>query len=642
MEEKFEILSNPSHLVHKLGEQLLGDPDFSDVTLVSRDGQQIQAHRAVLSRSSLFLRQLFYDSLQQSTFLYLGSVEYRDLVALLNFIYLGSCTVSKISKVSVTSLATALEVEGWPKEKCDVSMANEEDNLIPFTNCDIEAVGQCINSNFIQSEGSATAIEIQKLDEVQGSQENWSKLSLKDKQEESNDLVIENFATKDENISPMVVGTLENIKEENVQKLGESNENKSTRQTYVSTVKTEKEKKCINLKEEKTLLRVNDRVIVRRKTTGKICRLPKVDILEADANGKYPCNMCNVIYVGKYKLREHKAVHHYGFTYDCNQCSSSFSSRAVLSGHIASAHEGIDLTCESCKQSFKDLKSFEGHKRRKVPCEECDFIACHTIKLIMHRNLQHDPNNIDGTFKCSMCSFTAKKAKTLYYHSRYTHKGTTLSCDHCEYKTFKSYALKIHIETVHLKITYNCKLCDYKTKKKLRLSRHVKTAHEAFEGFRYKCNECEYDGPSPLMLKYHKKSKHLMIKNKCDQCDNVYETTESLRRHILEKHEGKTYKCKSCDYVAKQPNLLTVHNATKHLNQYKFICSECGYKTGMKSTFRLHLRNKHGKSLDGNKTNIFLKFKCCECDYQTRKQRLLIMHMSTYHKSSPGVCCQLK
>ena len=639
MEEEFEILSNTSLLVHKLGEQLLGDPDFSDVTLVCRDGQQIPAHRAVLSRSSMFLRQLLYDSLQQNTFLYLGSVKYRDLVALLNFIYLGSCTVSKISKVSVTSLATALEVEGWPKEECIVPMANDEYKLIPLKNYDIESEKQCMNSNFIQSETSATSIEIQNLGELQGSQENLSKLSLKDKQEESNDLDIANFATKVENISPKDVCTLENIKEENVQKLGESNENESIRPTSVSTVKTEEEKISINLKKERKELIVNDRVIRRRKTTGKICRLPIVDNIEPDANGKYPCNMCNVLYVGKHRLREHKAVDHYGFTYDCNQCSSSFSSRAVLSGHIASAHEGINLTCESCKQSFKDLKSFEGHKRLKVPCDECDFIACHKIKLIMHRNLQHDPNNIDGTFRCSVCSFTAKKSGTLYYHFRYTHMGLTLSCDHCEYKTAKSYAMKTHKETVHLKITYNCEICDYKTKNKLKLPRHVKTAHE---GFRYKCNECEYDGPSPMMLKCHKKSKHLMIKNKCDQCDSVYETTESLRRHILEKHEGKTYKCKSCDYVARQPNLLTVHNATKHLNQYKFICSECGYKTGMKSTFRLHLRNKHGKSLDGNKTNLFLKFKCCDCDYQTRKKRLLTVHTSTYHKSSPGACCQIK
>ena len=124
MEEELEIVSNPSHSSNTLGEQLLSDPDFSDVTLVCMDGQQMPAHRAVLSGSSLFLRQLLYESLQHSTFLYPGSVEYRDLVALLNFIYLGNCTLSKKRKVSVTSLAGALEVQGWPKEKCDIPLAD--------------------------------------------------------------------------------------------------------------------------------------------------------------------------------------------------------------------------------------------------------------------------------------------------------------------------------------------------------------------------------------------------------------------------------------------------------------------------------------------------------------------------------------
>ena len=647
MEEEFEILTNPSYSVHKLGEQLLGDPDFSDVTLVCRDGQQIPAHRAVLSRSSLFLRQLFYDSLHQSTFLFLGSVEYRDLVALLNFMYLGSCTLSNKNKVSVTSLAAALEVEGWQKKEGDVPLAYEEDELISFKIEDIEAEEECINSKLIHSEDSAKSIGKQKLGEHQ---ENLYNLPLEDEQKESHDLKLDNLATKDDKDSQKLPRINENVNEENVKKLGESKENMgnlpnfalqngSVRPISASSIKTEEEEIEKKMTEEKKESIFKSWVIRRRKSTGKICRLPIVDNLESDANGKYPCNMCTVIYVTKDKLRSHKAVHHYGFTYDCNRCSSSFSARWRLSSHIASAHEGINMTCDSCKRNFKDLKSFEGHKLRKVSCDECDFIACHKIKLIIHKNLQHDPNNIDGTFKCSMCSFTTKKAKTLYNHSRYTHMGPSLSCENCEYTTLKSYALRIHIETVHLRITYSCKLCEYQTKNKLRLPRHVKTAHE---GFRYKCNECNYDGPSPMMLRSHKKSKHQMIKNKCDQCDSVYETKESLRRHILEKHEGKTYKCKSCEYVARQPNLLTVHNATKHLNQYKFICSDCGYKTGIKSTFRVHLRNQHSRSLDGNKTIGSFKYKCCECDYQTKEKRLLSVHMNIYHKSSPGACCKVK
>ena len=61
-------------------------------------------------------------------------------------------------------------------------------------------------------------------------------------------------------------------------------------------------------------------------------------------------------------------------------------------------------------------------------------------------------------FKCSVCTFAAKKTKTLYNHSRYTHMGPTLFCDKCGYTTLKSYDMRTRIEPVHLRIRYNCEL----------------------------------------------------------------------------------------------------------------------------------------------------------------------------------------
>ena len=298
--------------------------------------------------------------------------------------------MSKKNKVSVTSLAAALEVEGWTKEEGDVPLAHEEDEQISFKTEDMEAEEECINSKFIHSEASAKSIEKQKLGELQ---ENLYNLPLEDEQKESHDFKLDNLATKDDKNSSKLNRIKEKVEKENVQKMGEENmgnllslalQNESMRPISASTIKTEEEKISKKFTEEKKEFTVTNQVVRRRKSTGKICRLPIVDNLDSDANGKYPCNMCTVIYVTKDKLRGHKAVHHYGFTYDCNRCSSSFSSRGRLSSHIASAHEGINMTCDSCKRNFKDLKSFEGHKLRKVSCDECDFIACHKIKLIIH------------------------------------------------------------------------------------------------------------------------------------------------------------------------------------------------------------------------------------------------------------------
>ena len=63
-------------------EKLLADEDFTDVTLVSKDGAQVGAHRAVLGNASTFLRSLLLESQHQNTFLYLGMVADRQVLSL--------------------------------------------------------------------------------------------------------------------------------------------------------------------------------------------------------------------------------------------------------------------------------------------------------------------------------------------------------------------------------------------------------------------------------------------------------------------------------------------------------------------------------------------------------------------------------
>ena len=126
-------------------EKLLADDDFTDVTLVSKDGSQVGAHRAVLGNASTFLRSLLLESQHQNTFLYLGMVADRQVLflyvcafvllfalslyliclyiafvnqsrlflltfndkvlqALVNFVYLSHCTLHMVVSIS---LATA-------------------------------------------------------------------------------------------------------------------------------------------------------------------------------------------------------------------------------------------------------------------------------------------------------------------------------------------------------------------------------------------------------------------------------------------------------------------------------------------------------------------------------------------------------
>ena len=95
----------------KLGELLHKDHDFTDVTLVCADGDQVSCHRAVLAAASPFLRKLLYQSRQQTTFIYLGvSVEVREVEALVELIYLGSTNLEEARLSPFKALMRELQV----------------------------------------------------------------------------------------------------------------------------------------------------------------------------------------------------------------------------------------------------------------------------------------------------------------------------------------------------------------------------------------------------------------------------------------------------------------------------------------------------------------------------------------------------
>ena len=93
----FEMVNNSKvQLSNKNGlPNLFLDQDFSDVTLVCADNKKLQCHRAVLAASSSFLRELLRTTTQQNTYLYFGRIREGELLSLLEYIYLGQCSVEK-------------------------------------------------------------------------------------------------------------------------------------------------------------------------------------------------------------------------------------------------------------------------------------------------------------------------------------------------------------------------------------------------------------------------------------------------------------------------------------------------------------------------------------------------------------------
>ena len=83
----------PEQLV-KLFSNLGRDGNFTDVTLVSDDQIQTQAHKVVLSACSPVLRNLLVNNRHSHPLVYLRGIQQIELLAVLEFMYFGQTKVT--------------------------------------------------------------------------------------------------------------------------------------------------------------------------------------------------------------------------------------------------------------------------------------------------------------------------------------------------------------------------------------------------------------------------------------------------------------------------------------------------------------------------------------------------------------------
>ena len=91
MSEKFNLTWNDfqTNLTHSFS-KLRTDTDFADVTLISDDQEQVQAHRVVLSSCSVFFENIFKKNKgEKHLSLYLCDIQTEDLKNVLDYIYNG-------------------------------------------------------------------------------------------------------------------------------------------------------------------------------------------------------------------------------------------------------------------------------------------------------------------------------------------------------------------------------------------------------------------------------------------------------------------------------------------------------------------------------------------------------------------------
>ena len=113
MSEKFLLKWDDFHSsVSQSFSKLRTESHFNDVTLVSEDGDQMAAHKVVLSASSSFFRKILIDNPHANPLLYLGGVSSHNLSLVLEYIYQGEVQIHQEHLDGFLKTAKKLTVEG--------------------------------------------------------------------------------------------------------------------------------------------------------------------------------------------------------------------------------------------------------------------------------------------------------------------------------------------------------------------------------------------------------------------------------------------------------------------------------------------------------------------------------------------------
>lgn len=305
--------------------------DYSDVTLACGDGQQIEAHRIILSNSSNFFRELLKKNPHSHPLIYMRGISYIDLVSIVDFIYHGETEIMKDNLESFLAIAGELDVKGMTKQTKKFPKELTP-NLFPKD---------------YDSNEDLKASEISK-DDLKNGKNNLSELI------ETNGSVSQENLTCDQ--CGRTLGTKASLKTHKYNHL--------------------KSKNSIDVKEE---ISGEDKGSSLDTMTGDDMELEaKLDALTEKRDGVWTCLQCGKYDNTRFHLRRHAETHIQGFIHKCSICTQSYTTRACLKSHIASKHPEEKpikpYNCDICYKSSISRESLRIHKLRNHEGQQNEII----------------------------------------------------------------------------------------------------------------------------------------------------------------------------------------------------------------------------------------------------------------------------
>ena len=101
------------------------DITFTDVTRACEDGQQLKAHKVILSFSSFLFRNLLEQNKHPNPLIYMKRIKSADMSAIIDFIYQGKTEIPQESLEYFFALAEELKIHGVIQMQTLIQLQNE-------------------------------------------------------------------------------------------------------------------------------------------------------------------------------------------------------------------------------------------------------------------------------------------------------------------------------------------------------------------------------------------------------------------------------------------------------------------------------------------------------------------------------------
>ena len=340
----------PSYLTSTFKDLLVGG-DFTDVTLVSDEQIQLQAHKIVLSACSPVLKNILMNAEHPKPIIYLKGFEKKELDSILQFMYLGEALVHQDRINEFMEKAKDLEVKELITELGSESEKNLPNGLDDLFSADEDQTSDN-NIYTIQKDNDCTKKEIEEAD-----------------------------ISVDKNLA-----------------MADDSNNKSNEGFYCN--------KCEYWTKWKQLIQRHN----LSKHEGISFQCEECDSIYVDKNSlakhirskhegvTYDCDKCGFVSSNRSTIKRHKvAIHNEGSKYQCNQCDHQATTSQLLKLHREVKHEGITYSCNICdfralRKDHLNIHLQSKHEGVKYPCTQCNFESLYPSGLSAHKRKQHKGN----------------------------------------------------------------------------------------------------------------------------------------------------------------------------------------------------------------------------------------------------------